>query len=257
MNARRTAEPAGDLPILRKLRQCIDLTPDEIADLRSLGSPVRQSALRTNLVAEGQTDGSAVLLHEGWIIRHRTLHDGRRQILDFGIPGDLCDPSSFVTLHTDFWITAITPVKWTLVQPADVLALINRSPRLGAILWWLEAQEELLLRSHLVAVGRLRAIERIAYVLWELWTRLRAVGLVLDHSFEFPATQDMLADATGLSHVHVSRMLNQLEKDRVIQRRERLYRILAIERLMQIAQVGGQQGVRRLPRRIQSLLRTH
>ena len=148
-------------------------------------------------------------------------------------------------------------MKWTLVQPADVLALINRSPRLGAILWWLEAQEELQLRAHLVAVGRLRAIERIAYVIWELWTRLRAVGLVHDHSFELPATQDMLADATGLSHVHVSRMLNRLEKDRVIQRHERTYRILATERLMKIAQIEGQHGVRRLPRRIQSLLRAH
>src|SRR5690606_36084495 len=117
------------------------------------------SPRRATIAAEGQTEGSAVLIHEGRAMRHRTLRDGRRQILDFAVPGDLCDPSSFVTLRTDFSITCITPVRWSLVQAADLLALVSRSPRLGAVLWWLEAQEELLLRAHLVAVGRLTAVE--------------------------------------------------------------------------------------------------
>src|SRR5690606_15377086 len=120
----------------------------------------------------------------------------------------------------------------------------SRSPRLGAVLWWLEAQEELLLRAHLVAVGRLTAVERVAYLIWELWNRLRQVGLVAGDSFEFPATQEMLADATGLSHVHVSRMLNRLEREGIIRREDHRYRLLDVAALMRMAQVDATHEAR-------------
>lgn len=237
------AEPAGivgnpdDPPLVRKLRQFVTLTPGETAALAALGQPLRTARARTTLLPQGQTSGTAVLLHDGWAIRHRTLVDGRRQIIDFVVPGDLCDPSSFMLPHRDFAITAVTSVRFALVEPADVLALLRDSTRLGALLWWLEAQEEYILRAHLVAVGRMNALERIAYLIWELWSRLSAVGLAKDNSFILPATQDLLADATGLSHVHVSRTLGQMARDGLIQRQDHHYRLLDLQRLMRLAQV--------------------
>jgi CRP-like cAMP-binding protein len=231
-------------PLVRRLRAIAELGPAEVAALRSLGEPVRLAPARTTLLAQGERAGTAVLLQEGWAIRHRTLADGRRQVLDFVVPGDLCDPSSFVLPRRDYAITAITRVAYALVQPEDVLKLLAGSSRLGALLWWLEAQEEYFARAHLVAVGRLTAYERIAYLIWELWMRLRAVGLATEQSFELPATQDLIADATGLSHVHVSRTLGRMGREGLIQRTDHRYRILQPSRLMALAQVDA--GQRRL-----------
>lgn len=250
-NTRPTTNPA----ILRRLTQCMDLSPGEIADLRRLAAPVRQASPLDILVAEGSADGNAILLHEGWAIRHRNLRDGRRQILEFVVPGDLCEPSNFMAARADSAITAITAVTWTLVQPVALVDLVARSPRLGALLWWLEAQEGAMLRYHLVALGRLTARERLACLIWELWSRLRGVGLARDHTFELPATQDMLADATGLSTVHVSRTLNRLERDDIIQRQRQRWRILDPDRLAHLAQMEQAPGPRRLPRRVEDLFR--
>lgn len=240
--------------LVLKLGQFLDLSPEESAILRTLGGPRRRLPAGETLVAQGDGPVAAVLLHDGWAIRHRTLRDGRRQIIDFLLPGDLCDPSSFVTTRADFSITAISAVTCTSVEAQEVLALLKRSPRLGAMLWWLESQEEFAMRAHLVAVGRLSAHERVAYLIWELWTRLRAVRRALDHSFEMPATQDMIADATGLSQVHVSRTLNRLEREGVIQRTERHYRILEPAQLMALAQVDEHRASSRLPDRLVRLL---
>lgn len=253
-NRPQSTAPPAELPLIRKLRQCTELTADEITDLRALGAVIRQGSAREDLVSQGHATGPAVLLHQGWAIRHRTLRDGRRQIIDFVVPGDLCDPSGFVTRRSDFAITAISPVLYSFVQSADVLNLLSRSPRLGALMWWLEAQEEFFIRAHLVAVGRLTAYERVAYLIWELWARLATVGLVTDHAFDLPANQDMIADATGLSHVHVSRTLSRMEREGLIRRTDRRYRILDPARLQVIAQVDEDLQVGRLPRQIQDLL---
>jgi len=246
---------AGDeCGLVLKLRQFLDLSPEESAILRTLGAPRRRLPAGETLIAQGEGPVAAVLLHDGWAIRHRTLRDGRRQIIDFLLPGDLCDPSSFVTTRADFSITAISPVSCASVEAQEVLALLTRSPRLGAMLWWLESQEEFSMRAHLVAVGRLSAYERVAYLIWELWTRLRAVHRALDDSFEMQATQDMIADATGLSQVHVCRTLNRLEREGVIRRTERQYRILDPAQLMALAQVDEQRASSRLPDRIARLL---
>ncbi len=244
----------GESALVLKLRQFVELSSEEAAILGALGTPRRRLPPGETLVEQGAGPVAAVLLHDGWAIRHRTLRDGRRQIIDFLLPGDLCDPSSFVTTRADFSVTAISPVTCASVEAQEVLALLTRSPRLGAMLWWLESQEEFVMRAHLVAVGRLSAYERVAYLIWELWTRLRAVHRAHDHSFEMQATQDMIADATGLSQVHVSRTLNRLERAGVIQRAERQYRILEPAQLMALAQVDEQRVSSRLPERIARLL---
>lgn len=247
------ADSPVEIPLIRKLRQCMALRVEEVRDLGALAQPLRRAGAREDLAAQGQSGSTAILLHEGWAIRHRTLRDGRRQILDFAVPGDLCDPSRFVVARSDFAITAISPVVYSLVQAADLLALLARSPRLGAVMWWLEALEESFTRAHLVAVGRLTAYERVAYLLWELYARLKAVGLVQDDAFDLPPNQDMLADATGLSHVHVSRTLNRMQREGVIERSGRHMRLTDPARLRAIAQVDREPGGP-LPRHIHDLL---
>lgn len=198
---------------------------------------------------------AAVLIHEGWAFRHRTLTDGRRQIMDFALPGDICDPAVFVTPRASHSIQSLTDLSYSLIQSEDVLDLLARSPRLGAALWWTEAHEVAITRAHLVAIGRLSAYERVAYLIWELWTRLRAVNLANKTSFEMPVNQELIADAAGLSYVHLSRTLRRLDGEGLIRRSHRTWHILDPERIQRMTQITDGLHLTPLSKKIQQRLK--
>ncbi|MCC7259243.1 MAG: Crp/Fnr family transcriptional regulator [Gammaproteobacteria bacterium] len=242
-------------PLVLKLARVLDLGAADVAALAALGSPSRRCAAGRSLVEAGRRMSAAILVHEGWAVRHRTLADGRRLVLDFVLPGDICDPAVFVTSRADFSMQALTDLRYGLVQSEDVLDLVNRSPRIGAAFWWAEAHEEAITRAHLVAIGRMSAYERVAYLLWELWTRLRVVNLADADGFEAPFGQDVLADAAGLSYVHLSRTLCRLDRDGLIHRRPpHGWRIPDAARLREAMQISDALHLTPLPRRIQQRL---
>lgn len=242
-------------PLVLKLARIVDLDADDAAVLASLGGSVRRCRAGHSLIDAGKRLGSAVLVHDGWAFRHRTLSDGRRQVMDFVLPGDICDPSVFVTPRANFSMQALTDLGYSLIQSEDILGLVTRSPRIGAALWWAEAHEEAVTRAHLVAVGRLTAYERVAYLLWELWTRLRVVNLATAEGFEMPASQELIADAAGLSYVHVSRTLRRLDNEGLIRRSHKTWRILDPARIQRITQITDALHLTPLSRKIQQRLK--
>ena len=244
-------------PLVLKLARVVDLTASDVAALGRLGGAPKRCRAGTTLIEAGRRMGAAVLVNEGWAFRHRTLRDGRRQVMDFVLPGDICDPTVFVTPRADFSMQAITDLSYSVIQSEDVLELVNRSPRIGAAFWWAEAHEEAITRAHLVAIGRLSAAERMAYLFWELWTRLRAVNLASGDGFELPATQELIADAAGLSFVHVSRTLRQLQRDGLIRRSHKNWQILDVARLRELAQITGGLHLGPLPRQTQQRLKRY
>lgn len=221
--------------LIARLQRFIELSPTELDSLRALAQPLCKAQPHEDLMTHGQAGSTAVLMHQGWAICHRTLEDGRRQILDFIIPGDFCDPSIFVTPVAEFSLTTITRCIYSPVAGSAVLDLIAGSPRIGAMLWWLEAQDQSLLRDHLFAIGRMNATERLASLIHELWSRMKNVGLDVADGFEWPVNQEVIADATGLSVVHVNRTLRRLEHEGIIHRASRMYHIHNPERLRLIA----------------------
>lgn len=241
-------------PLVLKLARIVDLSAADVAALSALGGPARRCEAGHSLIDAGKRMTAAVLVHEGWAFRHRTLSDGRRQVMDFVLPGDICDPTVFVTPRADFSMQALTDLSYSLLGAEDVLDLVTRSPRIGAALWWAEAHEAAITRAHLVALGRLTAYERIAYLLWELWTRLRVVNLADGDGFEMPANQELIADAAGLSYVHVSRTLRRLDREGVIRRSHRNWRILDVERIQRITQLTDGLHLTPLSRKIQQRL---
>jgi CRP-like cAMP-binding protein len=241
-------------PLVLKLARVVDLSASDVAGLSALGSPTRHCAAGHSLVDVGKPMKAAILVHEGWAFRHRTLSDGRRQVMDFVLPGDICDPTVFVTPRADFSLQALTDLSFSLLEAEDVLDLVTRSPRIGAALWWAEAHEEAITRAHLVAIGRLTAYERVAYLVWELWARLRVVHLADGSGFAFPASQELIADAAGLSYVHLSRTLRRLDKDGLIRRSHGTWRILDMERLQRVTQITDGLHLTPLSRRIQQRL---
>lgn len=243
------------VPLVLRLARVVDLNAADVAALSALGGAARTCPAGHGLVEAGRKMSAAVLVHRGWAFRHRTLTDGRRQVIDFVLPGDICDPTVFVTPRAGYSMQALTELSYSLVQSEDVLELVTRSPRIGAALWWAEAHEEAITRAHLVAVGRLTAYERIAYLLWELWTRLRVVNLADSDGFDMPASQELIADAAGLSYVHVSRTLTRLDREGVIRRSQKSWRILDAARIQRITQITDGLHLTPLSRKIQQRLK--
>jgi len=151
--------------------------------------------------------------YEGFLCRYKTIEDGRRQIVSFHIPGDIVDLNSLLLGRMDHSVGTLTPVKIASIPHATLLEWMRSHPHLGRLLWRDTLIDASIFREWVLNIGRRSATERIAHLLCETVTRLRAVGLDCD----LPITQARLADATGLSTVHVNRTVQDLQGDGLIE----------------------------------------
>lgn len=208
--------------LLRKLERLGPLSDAERGVLEALPLDVRRVGAGRDLVREGDRPSNCLVLLEGFAHRYRALEDGRRQIMAFHVAGDMPDLTSLLTRRMDHGIAALTPVLVAPVPHATVLEWTERHPRLGRLLWQDTLLDGAIFREWVVNVGRRTAYQRVAHLLCELVTRLRALGLARDHGCDLPVTQVELADATGLSPVHVNRVLQELRGDGLIEPRGRV-----------------------------------
>lgn len=222
-------------PLVSKLKHFIALADSDVQALSPFMTARRSVPSNTDLLQEGQTYGVAFIIHDGWAVRYRLLPDGRRQIINFLIAGDSFGLGSIILNIADHTVATITPAVVSTVTAEDLLTLIRANPKLGAAFLWSAAQEEAILREHIVSVGRRTAYERVAHLLLELMTRLDMVGRVDDRQYELPLSQSLLADALGLSVVHVNRTLRRLQNDRLIRIDSRQIHIADLEQLKEIA----------------------
>lgn len=194
------------------------LTPLESSALKALGQSTKTAAKGQQMLAADCAADHTIIIHRGWGMIYRDLTDGRRQIMQFCLPGDLVDPCSLLVSRRDFAIAAISPITYSEVSLDDLTQIISEYPRLALPLLWNEAREIYLLRRHLLSIGRMNAVERLAALFLELSERLALAGYAPDGSFILHATQQMLGDATGLSAVHVSRTMRSMEDQQLIER---------------------------------------
>lgn len=222
---------------LRRKLEAFGPLPDRDAALvEDLGRQRRAVPAQTLLIAETEPTSAAFLLHTGWAVRYRLLADGRRQVHGFLLPGDIASICLSVYLPADHSVLTLTPATVSSIAPDRLMALMREDSPLGTALWWSLAQEMSTLREHIVSIGRRSAYERTAYLLLELWRRLDIVGLAEGNSFEFPLTQLVLADALGLSIVHVNRTLRRLQEDGLIRHGARSITILNEANLAAVAE---------------------
>ena len=202
--------------IVRRLTEAAPLGPVTVQMLRSLEG-LRTARPRTELMAELQTPPAQFLV-SGWAARMRKLPDGRRQILEFLLPGDAIGLSFCEHPRALGSTSALTSVKTLDAAPVQA-AMTSADPRwhdLREALHGAACLHEGFLLDQVLRLGRLTAYERMCHLLLELRDRLAAVGLAEGGSFTLNATQEMLADATGLSLVHVNRVLQQMRRDRLL-----------------------------------------
>ena len=173
------------------------------------------------LMREGVVPGQCSVMVDGYAFRQKMTGDGARQILAVCIPGDAVDLQNIFLDISDHSVQMLT--RGTVVDlPRDGLQeLVHSRPAVGRALIQLTLIEASILREWVINVGRRDARERIAHILCEFAVRLESRGLRFDNGFELPMTQEQLADAAGLTPVHVNRVLKGLEADGLISRQRR------------------------------------
>jgi CRP-like cAMP-binding protein len=219
----------------RHFRSMRALTTRELEILRTLGGQRERYLTGEELVVEGGQVHHPLVIRSGWACRQRELADGRRQILAFLLPGDpvgLCRRPR-VELST---VVALTPLEVLDAQPIRDAIETGETPGLAEAADRIDEGETERMIDHVVRLGRQTAYERTAHLLLELLGRLEVVGLARNRRFPLPINQAVLADALGLSMVHVNRILQQLRRDQLIELRSGVVAILDLELLSAVAE---------------------
>jgi len=168
------------------------------------------------LVEEGRPTSECTLLLQGFAYRHKLVHDGARQIISIHIPGEFIDLQHLMLATADHNVQTLSKTEIASVPAAALRDIGARYPALQRAIWLDLLIDASIFREWVVNVGRRDARTRIAHLLCELALRLDASGTDTSPTYEFPLTQDQLADATGLTPVHTNRTLQSLRKDGLI-----------------------------------------
>jgi CRP-like cAMP-binding protein len=187
------------------------------------------------LLHEGESSPHLYTLLTGWMYRHKSLPDGRRQILNYTLPGDFVGMQSAALKEMQHSVEALTDVRLCVFPREKLWSLYSTQPGLGFDLTWLVSREEKMLDDHLLSVGRRSAIERMAYFVMLLHRRVRDVGLLTKNGIELPVNQQHVADTLGLSIVHTNKTLRKLYNLGVISWRQRTLTVLKEAELARIA----------------------
>jgi len=220
---------------VEKLRGFALLGEDDVALLEQATARSRCVSARQDLIREGDPPGPVFVMLEGWGCRYKLLPDGTRQIMALLMPGDSCDIHAGVLAEMDHSIQTLTPARVALIERAEIERLIEERPRIARALWATQLVDEGTLRAWIVSMGRRSSIARVAHLMCELYLRARNIGLVTGNELELPITQIVLADALGLTPVHVNRVIRKLRQTGVMELRERSLLILDPARLAEIA----------------------
>lgn len=225
--------------MLRRLVETLDrygpLAEEDRAAVTGLPLTTRKFAAGEDVVHEGETPNHCCILLTGIAFRHRTLADGRRQIMAFNVPGEVCDTEGLL-LAMDHTVTVLMSADMALVAHAALEPVLETHPRVMRALWRANLVENAISREWMVGMGRRTARARIAHLFCEMAMRLKAAGLEQNGRFTFPVTQAHLSDCLGLSVVHTNRVLQDLRGSGLIALRGGAFQVLNLPGL----QVAGE-----------------
>ncbi|MDR9395548.1 MAG: Crp/Fnr family transcriptional regulator [Roseovarius sp.] len=222
-------------PLTRKLSTFVALSEVELAVLERLHQRRRTFAAGRDMVHQGQSGQAAFILSAGWVCSYKIQADGTRQIVDFQIPGDFLGLRSVLLRTSDHSFEPVGDIEAAEVMASDLLEALAETPRLATAILWAASRDEAMVVEHLVSIGRRDADARMAHFLLELGSRLALVGLGDRTGFACPLTQYHLADALGLSAVHVNRVLRQLREAGLVTVRDGHVTFRDLDRLTDLA----------------------
>ena len=223
-------------PLARKLGAFVALSEPELAALDVFHQHRKSFKPGMDLVRQGQLGQLAYILADGWVCSYKLLPSGTRQIVDFQIPGDFLGLRSVLFRTSDHNAEAVTTVEVSEVSANDLIDAFANTPRLATAVLWAASRDEAMVVEHLVDIGRRNALERLAHFLLEMGARLKLVGLGTKEGYACPLSQYLLADALGLSAVHINRVLRQLREEGLLTFRSGQVIFYDFERLVKVAE---------------------
>ena len=230
------ADGRTDNPLILKLESLATLSDDDRAVLGRISAKPHLVPAGTDLIREGDKPDGVYLILDGIACRYKLRASGARQIMAYLVPGDYCDLDVAMLKAMDHSIGTLSACQVVRIDLDTIQNLLRDHPGITHALRLATLVDEATLREWLVNVGRRSADERIAHLLCELLLRLRAVSRTAGDGYALPITQEDLADTTGLTTVHVNRMLGTLKQRGLIELSGRQLQILDLAGLEALAE---------------------
>ncbi|OBQ76478.1 Crp/Fnr family transcriptional regulator [Mesorhizobium loti] len=187
------------------------------------------------VIVEGSHSAHLYTVLSGWAFRYKLLPDGRRQILNYLMPGDLIGLQGSVMGEMQHSVEALSPMLLCVFERDSLHELYRNHPGLAYDITWIASREERMLDENLLSVGRRSAIERAAYLIAFIGSRAKVVGLNGKQSIQIPITQQHIADTLGLSLVHTNKTIRKLMDRKLILWRDGGCEVVDAEGLKQLA----------------------
>ncbi|MDX7953818.1 Crp/Fnr family transcriptional regulator [Lichenihabitans sp. Uapishka_5] len=210
---------------IQKLRGFAELTPREIQALEEATRSSVAFGPRRDLIREGDQPGPVFVLLEGWAFRYKVLPSGSRQIMAFMMPGDACDLHIGMLAEMDHSIQTATEAQVARISRQTMDEMMDTFPGIARAMYIAQLVDEGTLRAWIVSLGRRNSAERAAHLLLELYARAVRAGVANHDEMELPLSQAVLADALGMTPVHVNRTLQELRRSGAIELRRGVLRI--------------------------------
>jgi CRP-like cAMP-binding protein len=208
-------------PFITRLLQYVDLDPLDLKSLQAIIDGELLVRRRGDLVVDGDEFRKLCFVREGYAVRYKLLRNGKRQILNVILPGDIVGiPGSFFE-KAIYSVSAVTDIAMNVCTIDAYVQLCYRRPQFALALTWIAVQEATTYAEHIIDIGRRTPIERLSHFLLELHARLRIVRCAEAASFTLPFSQEVMADVLGLSVPHLNRMMQRLRSEKLIAGSER------------------------------------
>lgn len=212
------------------------LSTAELAAVEDSVAEVRTLPARTTVLKAGDRPDFSLYLIEGFMCRYMDGKDGQRQLVAVQVPGDFVDLHAYPLLYLDHDNATINQCTVGIVPHSRLHDIQISMPNLTRMLWFSTLLDAAMHREWIFRLGRLSAFGRVAHIFAETEHRLAAIGRVVDGRFALPLTQVDLAEACGITPVHLNRMLSQLRRDGLLTFRDGLAQVLDRQRLWKQAE---------------------
>lgn len=226
--------------MLRKLEYRQQLDAADRAAVLALPHRIRTLEQHGYVVREGDVAEYSCLLLSGFAVCHKIVGSGHRQIVAIQMKGEVVDLQNSLLGVSDHSVQMLTAGKIAMIPRQEIIRLSRDRPTVGLAMWIDTLVDASIFREWVANIGRRDARTRIAHLLCEFSLRLRLAGLGEQTNYELPMTQDQMADATGLTSVHVNRTIRSLEQDGLIERTSA--RSVAIGDWRKLANIGDFQS---------------
>ncbi len=222
-------------PFLKRLRVSTEIDGADEAAVRSLPIAMKRMRGGEPIVSLGDRPSACCLVVDGFVLRSKIVGSGHRQVLSFHQPGDIPDLHGLFLHVMDHDVSTLGECVLGFIPHPAVRQIIRHRPNVAQALWRDTLTDAAIFREWICNIGQRDATSRVAHLVIELYTRLKAIDRTDGLSFSFPFTQALLADAIGTSVVHMNRVIQELRGQNVLEMERGRISILDEAKLRQIA----------------------